>query len=458
MSTDVRTHRNQLLSFIGLVLATASTMFVIAGSGVFVSAAVVALHGVQYLGLIFTVESLARCAIVPFSGKLGDKYGRKPLFLISAVGYMLASLVCGLAGTIVMFIVGRILMGLTWGLFFANTFVMIADIFPPDDSPKMTGYLQSFGIAAMLVAAPLCGVFADIWTWRLTFYVVIPFLFVACFLIAKFMPAGQERKSAPMDILGVLFLTIALVPFSLAMAWGGTSYAWNSLPILAMLGVTALSTLILILVERKAADPIFPSNIIKNKNYMMMFLLSFFFTLVYTTGNFLPSFAQMVLHTSATVSGVLLLPAMLVSVIGASVLGNYIAKKGKYKGITFFFTVTALGTTLMYFFFDAQTTIIYILVSSVIVGLAQTVQQVAPMTYPLSVLKPGEIATGMAFIVFGQSFANTISNGIFTALANTGLINVFHFSIILALFMIPACLFFKDKQQSEVGSGVRGVY
>ncbi|MDR0642647.1 MAG: MFS transporter, partial [Treponema sp.] len=114
---------------IAMFLAAFSTMFIIASSGVYAAAAVAELDGMKYIGFIFTLESLARTLVIPVAGKLGGRYGRKPLYMISVTAYIAAALVCAISPRIEVFLAGRVLMGLTWGLFFSNMFVMINDVY-----------------------------------------------------------------------------------------------------------------------------------------------------------------------------------------------------------------------------------------------------------------------------------------------------------------------------------------
>ncbi|MGG4198485.1 MFS transporter [Peribacillus frigoritolerans] len=444
---ETMTRGKRIAFLFGLFFASFSTMFIIAGSGVFTGAAVSEFNGMEYFGLVFTLESLARCVILPLSGKLGDIYGRKKLFLVSVICYVAATLVCGFSTGIWMFISGRILMGLTWGLFYANTFAMVTDVFNLSEGPRMIGFLQSVGITAMILAGPGSGAIMDLLNWRYIFYASIPFLLISWLLVAKFMPEKQIFGQKPeLDVKGAVLTALALTPFSLALAFGGSKYAWGSPQIIGMFIATIIFSFILIAVERKASDPIFPSSIFRNRNYMMVLFISASFVTISGSGNFLPTYAQTFLHTSASLSGFLNMPSMVVGFFVASIVGNHIAKTGKYKGILIWFTVTALISTAMYFTLGTSTGIVFIMAISAIMGICQGINQVAPNTYPTSVLTPSMVGTGIAFMSFGQTFANTVSNSFYSAILNTGFENVFHSTIIFAVLMIIGLLFYREQE------------
>jgi hypothetical protein len=278
----------------------------------------------------------------------------------------------------------------------------------------------------------------------MVFYACIPFLIVSVLLVVKAMPENQQKITAPIDLLGVLFTAIALVPLSLALSMGGTTYAWTSVPIISMLIVSAVAIVFLVFVERKARNPIFPGGILANKNYMIVLAMSAFYCVIASALNYFPAFSQRAVGTSATVSGFLAVPGLLLGAFGASVIGGQIVRKKKYKGILVQWGLLTAAACVMYLFFGFSTPVWFLVAAVAIAGLAQGYNQVAPMTYPVSVLAPSLITTGIAFISFIGSLSNTVGSAIFGTVANTGLENVYKTPIVFAALMIPAVLTFRD--------------
>jgi MFS family permease len=211
-----------------------------------------------------------------------------------------------------------------------------------------------------------------------------------------------------------------------------------------MLMVSALAIVFLVFVERKARNPVFPGLILANRNYMIVLAMSSFYCVIASVLNYLPAFSQMAVGTSATVSGFLAVPGLLLGAFGASLIGNRIAKKKKYKGILAQWALFTTAACVMYLFFGFSTPVWFLVAAVTIAGLAQGCNQVAPMTYPASVLAPSLIATGIAFISFIGSLSNTVGSAIFGAIANTGLENIFKAPIVFAALMIPVVLAFRD--------------
>jgi MFS family permease len=420
-------------------------MFVIAASGVYAAAAVRELDGMKYIGLIFTLESLARTLVIPAAGKLGDRCGRKPLYIISVAAYGGAALMCGAAGRIEVFLAGRILMGFTWGLFFSNMFVMVADVYDRETCPRMMGYLQAVNMAAMLIAAPVMGVLCDAASWRVVFYACIPFLVASAALVAKAMPEGRRAVTAPADVAGILCMAAAVVPLSLALAMGGARYPWISAPILSMLAASAVAVVCLVFAEKKAENPVFPGAILADRNYMLVLAVASLHCIVSSVLNYLPAFSQMVAGTSATVSGFLSFPGWLLGAFAAPLIGAWIAKKNKYRGILAQWLLLTVAACVMYLFFGSSTPVWFLVAAVTLAGLAQSCNQVAPVTYPSSVLSPSLVASGIAFISFTGSLSNTIGSAVFGAVVNTGLQNIFKVPLVFAALMIPAVLVFRDR-------------
>ncbi len=440
-------NKQKVGSFIGLLLSTFASYFMIAGSSVFVAGAVADLGGREILGLIFTVENLFRCCTLPLAGKLGDKIGRKKLFLISSAGYIVAAILCTFASSIFLFMAGRAFMGMTWGLFFANIFVMVTDIYDEDTSPKMIGYMQSVGMVAMLISGPLCGFLIDNLNWRAVFYLLVPIVMLAWIFIAFFLPNIQKKQAGvKLDGMGVLFTAITFGSLSLALSTGDSIFAWNSLPIYLLGAIFFLGLYGLISTERKAIDPIFPSVILKNKNYMKIFGMGACFAIASAMGNYLPTYAICILHTNATMSGLLVMPSLIVGLMGASIVGGYIAKTNKYKGIAVVFGLFTIIGGILTGMFTEQTPFWFILITMSIFGVGQSIQQVAPYTYSNSVLDKKLISSGVAFISFGQILSTAIANAIYSFVMNNGFMNIFKIPVIFGALMIVFAIIFKDRK------------
>lgn len=436
------------MAYLGLIIATFASYFVIAGSGVFVYAAAFELSGTAFLALLFTIENLFRGCMVPLSGRLGDKIGRKKLFLAAAAGYMVSSALCACSNSITMFVVGRALMGMTWGLFFANLMVMVTDLYDESESPKLTGYMMSVSFVSMLISGTLCGLLVDTISWRAIFFIIIPMIALAWILIAAFMPKNCQatQNQIQLDGVGVVLTMASFGPLVLLLNFAGSVFPWVSVETAVIVAIVVVSVALLVHNERKVPDPIFPPSIIAHKACIFCFGMAVLFAVATTVGNYLPTFAQSILGFNATIAGSLSIPSLVVSIIGSSLLGKYIAKKGVYKRVMLLWAFATLAASILFGLFSGVTPIWFILITTATMGLGQMSQQVVPFTFPTSVLPKELIAPGIAFMSFGQQLGTATANAIYGAASNAlGFMGMFQVPLVAAVIMVILALLFKDS-------------
>lgn len=292
------------------------------------------LGGLSKYSWLFTSYMLTSTTLVPVVGKLGDMYGRKPLFMGGIVVFMLASVLSGAAQTIDQLIIFRGLQGIGAGLIMANSFTIIGDLFTPAERGKYQGLFSAvFGLASIL--GPFIGGYlTDNFSWRWVFYVNIPIGVAALpalwFGLPYHRAAGVRRK---LDLLGTVTLIAATVPLLLACVWvGERRYAIGSPVTLGMVGFSLAMIALFIRVELRAAEPIVPMSLFRNRVFSIGTVI-IFMTGVAMFGviSFVPLFVQGSLGKSATRSGSVTMPMMIAMVITSIVGGQLVSRTGRYK-------------------------------------------------------------------------------------------------------------------------------
>ncbi|MDR0585752.1 MAG: MFS transporter [Treponema sp.] len=443
----------KMLALIGLTITAFITMLLICGAGVYGYAIAGQFNNVMQVGMIFTLESVARCAMIPIAGKLGDKAGRKKLFLSALALYIVSYAVGAFSTNFWMFVIARMVSGFSWGLFITNIFVLVADVFGRDKAPKFTGYVQSFSTAALIAGAPFAGIVCSV-NWRLEFYITLPVLAAAFVLCAIGLPDVPKFSAGkPMDTGGALCTLVFVVPFSLAMSWGSV-YGWTSAIIIALFGAAVIGIAGLVLFERRAKEPIFPGRLLKNKFYVSIFIINFFYSVANAAANYVPTFVQYFLDFNSYIAGTIALPGFLIAIVLTILFGHHAANTGRYKGITMAWVFATVAAGIIFLFLDGGAPVIALII--LIAGITPLAavngaQQIVPYTYPMKVLKSEELATGMAFMSFGGTFGNTFANGICGALMTTpdGILRVFMVPVFAGSVMLLFALLFKDIKQGE---------
>jgi MFS family permease len=445
------------VAFIGLCIVAFMAMFFMAGVGTYAYAVAAGFDAVAQVGIIFTLESVARTVTIPLSGKIGDKVGRKKLFVFSVALYIIAYAIAAFSTSFWVFTIARTITGFAWGLFVVNIMTIISDVFGQNEGPRYAGIAQAIVTIAMIAGAPVAGVFAS-FNWRAEFYVGLPIMLIGFLLCVFTLPKipKAEGEHAKMDVGGCIATCVMLVPFSLAMNWANT-YGWGSPLVIGLFIVTAIGLIILIPVERKAASPLYPGKLLTNKYYLSIFMISFAYSFASGVLIYVPTFAQYVLGTSATLAGIMQLPGLIIATVLSAVLGNAAAKHGRYRGMVLAWTVLALITGIMVLFTGKvmetgmMAAFVFLVIAQTPNGAANGIQQIVPYTYPMKVLKAEDLAVGMAFMGLGGPLGTTIATGISGALMNSsgGMLSLFYVPIFLAVVMVIFSLMFRDVKTTE---------
>jgi EmrB/QacA subfamily drug resistance transporter len=327
------------------------------------------LKGLEIYAWVTTIYLLSSTVMVPIWGKLGDLYGRKIILVWGVSIFIAGSALCGMSGEfgplpilgggMTQLIVFRGLQGIGGGALFTSAFAVIADLYPPRERGKMSGYFGSvFALAS--VVGPVIGGFLtehgtvhlDGWTlagWRWVFYVNLPLSAVALFMIITRAPGLKAGRGGRVDVAGAALVVTAFVPLLLALSWGGHIYPWGSLPVVGMFLVTAISLGLFVYVELRVTEPLLPLDLFRNKVFTLGNGASFVISMAFFGAiTFLPLYLQLGIGVPATQSGMTMLPLMFGMILSSTVSGRLVSQIGRYKPMMVFGSVTMLvGIFLM---------------------------------------------------------------------------------------------------------------
>ncbi|HEY1370121.1 MAG TPA: MDR family MFS transporter [Gaiellaceae bacterium] len=330
--TGPLTHRQIQLVYSGLMLG----MLLAALDQTIVSTALPTivgdLGGLNHISWVVTAYILASTISTPIYGKLGDLYGRKRLFQTAILIFLAGSVLCGLSQNMIELIGFRALQGLGAGGLIVGAQAIIGDIVPPRERGRYQGYLGGVFAFASVVGPLLGGFFVDNLSWRWVFYVNLPVGALALVVIAAVLHTPVARRSHRIDYEGAVLLAAGVGPLTLALTWGGTQYAWASWMVVGLFAVGTLFLVLFALQERRAAEPIIPPQLFRNRIFnasaAVAFLVAFsmFGAIVY-----LPLYLQIVHGASPTSSGLKLVPLMGGLLVAATVSGRLISRIGRYK-------------------------------------------------------------------------------------------------------------------------------
>ncbi len=290
------------------------------------------LGGLEHLSWVVTAYLLAVTSVTPLYGKLGDLFGRKVVLQGALVLFLAGSALCGLAQGMTELIAFRAIQGLGGGGLMVSAQAAIGDVVPPSERGKYSGLFGAvFGVSS--VAGPLIGGFLTTHiSWRSIFYVNLPLGIAALAVLAVTLPSVSERRRHEIDLAGTALLAVGLSGIILLTSLGGNTYDWAS-PEIVLMGVVGVGCLVgLSFVERRAAEPILPPMLFRNRVFIvtsavaMVVGFALFGALTY-----LPLFQQIVRGLSPTASGLQLLPVMGGLLVSSIISGQIITRTGRYK-------------------------------------------------------------------------------------------------------------------------------
>jgi len=381
------------------------------------------LGGFSQFPWLFSVFLLAQAVTVPIFAKLSDSYGRKPVIITGIAVFLVASVLCGFAWSMPALIAFRALQGLGAGAIQPTCMTIIGDIYSLEERAKVQGYVASVWAISSVVGPTLGGVFVDFLDWRWIFFVNVPLAVVAGWMISRHFHESVERVKHKVDVAGAVLLTLGSSLLILGLLEGGVLWSWLTVP---GIGVPALGIALVVafgFVERRAAEPILPTWVLKNRLLITTSLASLAVGAVLIgLTSYVPLYAQSVLGHSALVAGFALAALTLGWPISASFAGRIYLRIG-FRSTALIGTVVAVvgvaGLTLL----RPTSSIWQVGVTCFVIGLGMGL--VAAPTLIAAQSSVGwsvrGVVTGTA--MFARSMGSALGIAVFGAIANAGLGN-----------------------------------
>jgi EmrB/QacA subfamily drug resistance transporter len=367
------------------------------------------LGGLDKFVWVTSAYMVAEMAGMPIFGKLSDMYGRKRFFLSGLIVFLLGSLLCGTAHNIVQLALYRALQGLGGGAMAPIAFTIVFDVFPPEKRGKMSALFGSvFGLSS--IVGPLLGAYiTDHVNWRWIFYINLPLGLIALALVLFNYRESFEHMRQKIDWWGAITLVGATVALMFALELGGQQYAWGSGFILGLFAAFVILLAAFLLAERKAEEPIVAFPLFKRRLFAASNAVGLFYGATFIVAAvYIPIFVQGVQGGTATNSGLVLLPYMLSSVIGATI-GGIIVGKFSYRSIMLFSAVIfVLGTYLLSTIAEDTARLLlslYMLIAGFGLGFSFSILTMAPL-HNLDARQRGAANSTLAFI---RSLGMTVS-------------------------------------------------
>lgn len=279
-------------------------------------------------GWLVTGYAVANVIILPMSGWLGDRFGRKNYFLASILIFTLASFLCGYANSLTELILYRILQGLAGGGLLSTAQAILMETWPREEIGMATALFGLGAVVGPTIGPTIGGYIVDHTNWRYIFYVNIPVGAIAAFLVSTFVrESPQYAKGKPIDWWGILMLAIGVGSLQVVLE-KGESEDWFATPYIAVLAVAAILTGIGFIWRELSTDhPVVNFRILKNRSFAIGIITSFALGFaLYGSVFIFPVFCQNLLGFTAQQTGLILLPSGLATICLMPLVGMMLKK------------------------------------------------------------------------------------------------------------------------------------
>jgi EmrB/QacA subfamily drug resistance transporter len=379
------------------------------------------LHGLSQQAWTTTAYLITSTISTPLYGKLSDMYGRKPFFLAAISIFVVGSVACTFATSMIELAAFRAFQGLGAGGLMSLALAIIGDIVPPRERARYQGYILAV-FATSSVLGPLVGGFLagqstilGIAGWRWVFLVNVPIGMIALVVVAKVLNIPHTRREHAIDWWGAVTIAVGVIPL-LLVAEQGQTWGWSSGRSLLCYVVGIGGVIAWILVERKMGDEaLIPMRLFGNKVFSQTSVLSVLVGMGMFGGLLMvPQYLQIVKGASPTKSGLLMLPLMLGMMTASIMVGQLTSRTGRYKIFPVIGTAL-LVVAMLLFHFEVQwntpllETMAYMLVFGV--GLGCTMQTLTLSVQNAVPAKDMGVATASA--TFFRQLGATAGTAIF---------------------------------------------
>jgi EmrB/QacA subfamily drug resistance transporter len=297
---------------------------------------------------VVTAYTLSMGVVVPVSGWLGDRFGLRRIYNLALVLFVAGSALCGLAWSLNILIVFRILQAIGGGLLPAISMAMVYRIAPRERIGMAMG-LYGLGIVFAPALGPLLGGYLVQYVdWRLIFYINVPIGVLGLVSAIAILPRFRSGTENRLDALG--FATICTSLFSLLLALSeGSNWGWTSYRVLGLFTVGGLTMALFVVVELSVEQPMLDVRLFRywaftNSTLLIGILMAGLFAGFF----YVPLFIQEGQGTGAFDTGLILLPSALVTAVLMPISGRLYDMVGSRWPASIGLLITAYGTYLMH--------------------------------------------------------------------------------------------------------------
>ena len=365
---------------------------------------------------VITSFGVANAISIPITGWLAKRFGEVRLFLISTLLFVLASWLCGIANSLEMLIVFRVLQGAVAGPIIPLSQSLLLNNYPPEKRGMALAFWSM-----TIVVAPICGPILGGWIsdnihWGWIFFINVPIGLAVVLISWKILEGRESRIShQPVNTIGLILLALGVGALQLMLDQGRELDWFNSTEIVVLTIIAAVGLIALIIWELTDDNPVVDVSLFKSRNFTVGCVSTSLAFLVYSgTVVLIPLLLQQVYNYTATWAGLAAAPVGLLPILLAPIIGKFGNKIDMRILITVSFMVYALTFYWRAVTFEPEMTFMDVALPQFVQGLAVACFFMPLTTITLSGLTPEKMASASSLFNFLRTLAGSIGTSLTT--------------------------------------------
>lgn len=365
---------------------------------------------------VITSFGVANAISIPITGWLAKRFGEVRLFLIATLLFVLASWLCGIANSLEMLIVFRVLQGAVAGPIIPLSQNLLLNNYPPEKRGMALAFWSM-----TIVVAPICGPILGGWIsdnihWGWIFFINVPIGLAVVLISWKILEGRESRIShQPVNTIGLILLALGVGALQLMLDQGRELDWFNSTEIVVLTIIAAVGLIALIIWELTDDNPVVDVSLFKSRNFTVGCVSTSLAFLVYSgTVVLIPLLLQQVYNYTATWAGLAAAPVGLLPILLAPIIGKFGNKIDMRILITVSFMVYALTFYWRAVTFEPEMTFMDVALPQFVQGLAVACFFMPLTTITLSGLPPEKMASASSLFNFLRTLAGSIGTSLTT--------------------------------------------
>jgi EmrB/QacA subfamily drug resistance transporter len=353
--------------------------------------------GLAALQWVVTAYTLTLAGLLLLAGALGDRYGRRRVFIAGVIWFAVASAICGIAPSAPVLIAARALQGVGAALLTPGSLAILQATFRPEDRGKAIGAWTGLSGVGTAVGPFLGGWLIQAVSWRLIFFINLPLAVVVVLVAWRHVPESRDTSlTGPVDVVGGVLVTVGLIGLTYGLIEGAGGWTRQA-PLTALtLGVVLLA--VFVIYERRQRSPILSLSLFSSPQFSAANVVTFVVYAALGGALFLlPIQLQQVSGYTALDAGISLLPVTAIMLLLSARSGALAARIGPRLQMSLGPVIIACGLALFARIGPSGDYLTEVLPAVVVFGLG-VAANVAPLTTTVLAAVPAEHA-GMASAV-----------------------------------------------------------